>query len=92
MVVRDGHLPELGVSLTMTTGANRLVAAHVANRVGMSATSVHVFAEIEPNQKKRVACSRLMLTSPSTAGAGAGPRQWLWSSQSMRCILDDSYR
>jgi len=68
-------LAELGVTLKMITGDNRLVARSVAQQVGISnletltgqqlremsdealqakINQVHVFAEVEPNQKERI--------------------------------------
>ncbi len=69
------HLAELGVSVKIITGDNRLVAASISQRVGLDAgcvvtgtelrsmsdgalmervNDVHVFAEVEPNQKDRI--------------------------------------
>jgi Mg2+-importing ATPase len=68
-------LNDLGISLKIITGDNVLIAAHVAQQVGLDsarilsgpemremsaqalmvrANEVHVFAEVEPNQKERI--------------------------------------
>ncbi|MCX5722450.1 MAG: magnesium-translocating P-type ATPase [Nitrospirae bacterium] len=70
-----GRLKDLGVSLKIVTGDNRLVAAYVGQAIGLSnghlltgedlrqmsdealvsrVNDVHVFAEVEPNQKERI--------------------------------------
>jgi Mg2+-importing ATPase len=69
------ELNDLGISLKIITGDNVLIAAHVAQQVGLDsagilsgpemqemssqalmvrANEVHVFAEVEPNQKERI--------------------------------------
>ena len=69
------ELNDLGISLKIITGDNVLIAAHVAQQVGLDssrilsgpeirdmstpalmarAKEVHVFAEVEPNQKERI--------------------------------------
>ncbi len=70
-----GRLKNLGVSLKIVTGDNRLVAAYVGQAIGLSnghlltgedlrqmsdealvsrVNDIHVFAEVEPNQKERI--------------------------------------
>jgi len=70
-----GSLADMGVTLKMITGDNRLVARSVAQQVGISdpeiltgqdlremsdealqtrVNRIHVFAEVEPNQKERI--------------------------------------